>query len=59
LHIKYFSSAKEKKSEDLVASIQVLLTKAVQGRKLKVGRVFWRRMQGRLSSYISLDSEYV
>jgi len=57
LSLSQASCTKEKKSDDLVASIQALVTKAAQGRKLKDGRAFWRRMQGRLSSYISLDSE--
>jgi hypothetical protein len=57
LSLSQASCTKEIKSEDLVAVIQALVTKAVQGRELKDGRAFWRRMQGRLSSYISLDSE--
>jgi hypothetical protein len=57
LSLSQASCTKEKKSNDFVALIQALVTKAAQGRKLKDGRAFWRRMQGRLSSYISLDSE--
>jgi hypothetical protein len=60
LYHSYLSQAsctKEEKSEDLFALIQALVTKVAQGRKLKDGRAFWHHMQGRLSSYISLDSE--
>ena len=57
LSLSQASCTKEKKFDDLVASIQTLVTKAAQGRMLKDGRAFWGRMQGRLSSYISLDSE--
>jgi hypothetical protein len=49
--------AKEKTSRDLTDIVQSVVRKAAEGRQLRDSRAFWRRMQGRLASNISLDSE--
>jgi hypothetical protein len=48
---------KEKTSRDLMDLVQSVVRKAAEGRQLQDSRAFWRRMQGRLASNISLDKE--
>jgi hypothetical protein len=47
---------REKTSRDLMDLVQSVVRKAAEGRQLQDSRAFWRRMQGRLASNISLDS---
>lgn len=49
--------AKEKTCADLSDLIKSVVEKAAEGRQLQDTRAFWRRLQGRLASNISLDSE--